>query len=163
MKITNSKLLSELKDKEYRDLYIEAHVDGGIPFQLRALRAKRGLSQEALAQLADTKQTVISRIESKGAGNLSVKTLLKLAGALDVALVVRFEPINKFLEHLADLSPEAMSPLASEEILSVMECKAESFTQTVAQPTVTKYPQITPSPSFNKTAVAGATEVRFGA
>jgi transcriptional regulator with XRE-family HTH domain len=119
--ITTSKLFKELKDKEYRDLYVEALVDEGIPHQLRALRAARKFSQVELANLIDTKQAVISRIESKGAATLSIKTLLALASALDVALVVRFEPIDRVLTHMANLSPDDLAPKPSGKILASME------------------------------------------
>lgn len=116
-KIKKSKLFSKLADKKYRNLYVASQVNKGIPYQLRALRAARGMTQADLAEIAGTKQTVISRIENKGAGNLSVKTLLKLAEAFDVALVVRFEPIDRLINWLDNFSPEDISFETSEAIL----------------------------------------------
>jgi transcriptional regulator with XRE-family HTH domain len=116
-KIKNSKLFSKLTDKKYRDLFVASQVNKGIPYQMRALRAARVMTQEELAKLAGTTQTVISRIENKGAGNLSVKTLLKLAEAFDVALVVRFESIDRFIGWLDNYSPEDISFESSEVIL----------------------------------------------
>src|SRR5215510_982255 len=116
-KIKNSPLLSKLADRKYRNLFIASQVNKGIPYQLRALRATRGMTQTDLAERAGTTQTVISRIENTGAGNLSVKTLLKLAEAFDVALVVRFEPIDRFIAWLDKFSPDDISFETSEAIL----------------------------------------------
>ncbi len=117
-RIINSKLFSKLTDKEYRRLFIASQINKGIPFQIRALRAAREMKQSDLAELAETTQTVISRIENKGASNLTVQTLVKLAEAFDVALVVRFEPIDKLIEWVDDLSPEKLSPEPSDKILA---------------------------------------------
>jgi transcriptional regulator with XRE-family HTH domain len=123
--ITHSKLFAKITDKKYRDLFVASQINKGIPFQLRALRAARNnMTQAELAEVAETKQSVISRIESKGAANLSIQTLLKLAAAFDVALVVRFEPIDRFIDWVDDLSPEVMSPRPSEIILAEIQQEA---------------------------------------
>ncbi|HEY9405385.1 MAG TPA: helix-turn-helix transcriptional regulator [Pyrinomonadaceae bacterium] len=120
--VINPSLLAKMKDKRYRDLYVASHINKLIPFQLRALRAARNnMTQEELAERAETTQSVISRIQNKGAANLNIKSLLKLAAAFDVALVVRFEPIDRFIDWVDDLSPEAMSPKSSENVLEEIE------------------------------------------
>jgi transcriptional regulator with XRE-family HTH domain len=121
--VINPKLLARIKDKKYRDLYVASHINKFIPYQLRALRAARGVTQAELAEGAETKQSVISRIESKGAANLNVQTLLKLASAFDVALVIRFVPIDKFVDWVDDLSPRVMSPKPSKEVLDEIEAE----------------------------------------
>lgn len=118
----NSNLLARLKDKKYRDTFIASQINRIIPFQIRALRAARdNMTQEELAERAETTQSVISRIQNKGAANLNIKSLLKLASAFDVALVVRFEPIDRFIDWVDDLSPEVMSPKPSEVVLAEIE------------------------------------------
>lgn len=121
----NSKLLVRLKDKKYRDLFIASQINKIIPFQIRALRAARNnMTQAELAEKAETKQSVISRIQRNGAANLNIKSLLKLASAFDVALVVRFEPIDGFIDWVDELSPEVMAPRLSKEIIMEIERKA---------------------------------------
>lgn len=120
-RITNSKLFKRLKDKKYRNQFIAGEVRRAIPFQLRALRAERKWTQADLGKEAEMPQTVVSRIENGDAASLSIKTLLKLASAFDVALVVRFEPIDRLITWVDGLSPEAMSPRRSGEILAEME------------------------------------------
>lgn len=48
-----------------------------------ALREQRGISQRQLARMAGVSQTVIARIEAGRARNLEVRTLVKIAAALD--------------------------------------------------------------------------------
>ena len=51
--------------------------------RLRSLRAKKGLSQEQLAGLADLDRTYISGIE-RGIRNISLLNIVKIAQALEV-------------------------------------------------------------------------------
>lgn len=121
----------KLKDKEYRRLFIAGQIKTGLAFQIRALRNARSMTQKDLAELTSTKQTVISRIENKGAARLSIQTLLKLADAFDVALVVRFEPIDELIDWADRLSPKAMAPLPSEEILAALEAKTSKYAKQI--------------------------------
>lgn len=123
-RITNSKLFKRLKEKRYRDRFVAGEVKRLIPFQLRALRASRKWTQAELGSEANMPQTVISRIENGNAASLSIKTLLKLASAFDVALVIRFEPIDRLVDFVDNLSPETMSPRSSSELLTEMESEA---------------------------------------
>ena len=54
-----------------------------IGLRIRQIRSERNLTQEELAEKADTDHTVISRIE--GGRNLTVETLIKIANALDIS------------------------------------------------------------------------------
>ncbi|MGE0103527.1 MAG: helix-turn-helix domain-containing protein [Blastocatellales bacterium] len=125
-KMQKSKLVAKLQDKKYRNLFVASQINKLIPYQMRGLRAKRIMTQAELAALAGTTQTAISRIENNGASNLAVKTLLKLAEALDVTLVVRFEPIDKFVKWVDDFAPDDLAFESSEEILSAITSKASS-------------------------------------
>lgn len=103
----SSKLINELREsKEYRDAYVAAHVRNGIAFQLRTMRCGRGWDQKELAaRLGNVKlQPVVSRYENPDYGRFSVSTLLDLAKAFDVALVVKFAPFNEVVGWEARLS-----------------------------------------------------------
>jgi transcriptional regulator with XRE-family HTH domain len=56
-------------------------------FELGKLRLDRKLSQAELAAKVGTRQANISRLE-RGQGNPRLKTLLKIAQALDARLVI---------------------------------------------------------------------------
>ncbi|MEJ5260179.1 MAG: helix-turn-helix transcriptional regulator [Anaerohalosphaeraceae bacterium] len=63
-----------------------------IAEQVYALRQQMGLTQKQLADLIGTTQSVISRLESADYENERLKTLQKLAAALQCKLEVRFVP-----------------------------------------------------------------------
>jgi ribosome-binding protein aMBF1 (putative translation factor) len=68
-----------------------------LAHRITELREKRGLSQEDLARLVGTTQASIARLENPNYRNYSVKTLERIATALDVRLVVdlREEPRSR--------------------------------------------------------------------
>ncbi len=53
---------------------------------IKKYRKKKGLSQDRLAKLADVTFTTLVKIESGVNDNPTMKTLVKIANALDVSL-----------------------------------------------------------------------------
>ncbi len=91
-------LIESLKDKSFRDEFVAAHLETGISFQIRANRVARGLTQSQLGGLSEMLQTAISRLESPEHGRPNIDTLLRLASAFDVALIVRFAPFSELVD-----------------------------------------------------------------
>ncbi len=107
--VTNGRrkvLVEKLKDKKYRDSYVRATISHGIAHQVRVNRELRKLSQKALAEKCGsrTTQVAISRLEDPSNEGFTLNTILKVASALDVAVLVRFVPYSKFLLETADKS-----------------------------------------------------------
>ena len=100
---------SALRDREYREAYVEGHVKSYIPYQLRAIREKLRLTQKAFAERIGKPQSVVSRLENTEYGKVTVQTLLDIARRLDIALVVKFASFREFLAAYADLSADAMA------------------------------------------------------
>src|SRR6266496_1761584 len=92
------RLISKLENKAYRHSYVAEHIKTATPYQLRAMRDERDWSQADLGKEAGKPQNVISRLETPGSGYPSIKTLLELANAFDVALVIRFVPFSRFVK-----------------------------------------------------------------
>jgi transcriptional regulator with XRE-family HTH domain len=94
------RLLNELKDQVYRRAFVEGHAKDTIAFQLRMLRKARDWEQRDVAErLGNARlQPMISRYENPDYGRYSITTLLELAGAFDVALIVRFAPFSELVE-----------------------------------------------------------------
>ena len=65
-------------------------ITEAIGHRIRELRMERGLSQEKLALKADLDRTYLAGVEN-GKRNLSVKSLEKIIGALDVSFQTFFE------------------------------------------------------------------------
>ena len=95
-------------NREYRQGYVEAAIEQGLAWQIRANRKSRGLSQGQLAQTIGTHQSAISRLEDPTYGSQSIETLLTLAHAFDCALSVRFVPFSTLAHESLDLSPTAL-------------------------------------------------------
>jgi transcriptional regulator with XRE-family HTH domain len=62
-----------------------------IGLRVRTLRHERGLSQEALADLAHIDRSYMSAIE-RGLRNVSVLNIARIAGALDVSVHILLDP-----------------------------------------------------------------------
>jgi len=78
--------------------------------QFRALRKSMGLTQKEMAEKIGKPQSVVSRLENDEYGKVSVQTLLDVAQAVDVALLVQFVSYPDFLERMRDKSPAGMVP-----------------------------------------------------
>src|SRR5262245_26426971 len=91
-------MLASLGDRAYRALFVETQVETLIPFQIRAMRERLGWTQKQLAKEAGMSQGRISLLESPNyEGAVNVKTLVKIANAFDVGLVVRFAPFSEMV------------------------------------------------------------------
>jgi len=111
-------LTKELQDKEGRDFYVADHINIGIPLQIRALREQKGRewTQQELAERAGMKQERISAIENPNYKNaFTLSTLLRLASAFDVALIVRFVPMGELVKWELSLSPDKLEAVSFEE------------------------------------------------
>jgi transcriptional regulator with XRE-family HTH domain len=91
---SDTPLAVELRDQDVRRYTVESQIKIGLPFQLRGLREHRGWTQETLAQKIGTTQNTISRLENPKTGKPTITTLLRIANACDVGLLVRFAPFG---------------------------------------------------------------------
>lgn len=113
----------ELLDKEMRDAFLSAQLRTRIAAQIKTLRRDRGLSQGELGVLLNKPQSVVSRLEKRGGAGLSLQTLLEVASAFNVGLIVDLVPYVKFLALTSDLSPDAIKaePFTPESLEEVIE------------------------------------------
>jgi transcriptional regulator with XRE-family HTH domain len=103
------KMLNQMSNKAFRGAFVEENIKTGIAFQVRALREQRGWSQGELGRLAGKPQNVISRLENPDYGRFTIQTLLDIARAFDVALLVKFASFSELAANLRDLSPNALA------------------------------------------------------
>ena len=101
-------VVSSLKDKAYRDAFVSATINSGVAFQIRANRLKRNLTQKELGQRAGMKQGFISRLEDPDSGSPNLETLIRVASAFDVALIVRFAPFSDLVTWSVGLRQESL-------------------------------------------------------
>ncbi len=77
------------RDPEFRRAYEELEPEFQLARAITALRAAKGLTQEEMAERAEIKRPMLSRLE--GAKDLpTIPTLAKLAAAIGARVEVRF-------------------------------------------------------------------------
>jgi transcriptional regulator with XRE-family HTH domain len=125
---SKSSLVKRLLKRPFRNAFVEEHVKTAVPHQIRAMRKKEGWTQIGLAQRARTSQSAITRIEDTNYGNLSINTLLKVAAAFDVGLLVKFVPFNRLVREFEDLSAAALVPRPFKKDLAALSPWASEIT-----------------------------------
>ncbi len=109
MSITNKKLSASklASSRDYREAFVSSFLKRYIPFQIRTIRKKRGISQKQLADDAKVTQGVISRAEDPDYGNLTFNTVLRIAAGYDLAFVGKFVRFSELLKTIDDMSEDA--------------------------------------------------------
>lgn len=98
-----------LESKTYRDAFVIEHVKNSVAFQIRTLREDRGWTQDKLGEMASKPRNVISRLEDPNCGKFTLATLLEIASAFDVGLMVKFVPFSRLTREYGNVSSEALS------------------------------------------------------
>lgn len=88
-------LNEQLKNTEFRAEYEALEPEFQIIRAMLEGRDKLNLTQKDLAKLSGITQADISRLEN-GNANPSIRTLKKLATAMNMVLDIRFVPCNEF-------------------------------------------------------------------
>jgi len=83
---------NKLKNEEFRSEYEALEPEFSIVHAIINSRKCSGITQKQLAERAGMAQGDISKIEN-GHGNPSLRTLKRLASAMEMRLKVEFEPI----------------------------------------------------------------------
>src|SRR5260370_22628243 len=99
-------LQKKLKNKEYRDSFAAEYIYSRVPLKIRAMRERRGLSQQELGKLAGVKQEWVCKLEDPNYGRLTLATLLKIASTFDVGLNVDIVPFSEILDRSTHLSSQ---------------------------------------------------------
>jgi transcriptional regulator with XRE-family HTH domain len=120
---------TDLLNKEYREAFVEENIKTGIAFQIRALRNREGWSQGVLGQKAGKPQNVISRLEDPDYGNFTIRTLLDLASAFDVAILVRFVSFDQLMNSLKNVSQEALAVPSFKAEQEIQQQQKEKITR----------------------------------
>ncbi len=82
----------QLRDPEFARHFAEASERMEIALQIIKLREAHGLTQAQLAERVGTSQQTISRLENPGYQGHSLRTLRRIADALDARIEVRVVP-----------------------------------------------------------------------
>ncbi|GAH37143.1 unnamed protein product [marine sediment metagenome] len=82
------RLKKDLRDPEFRRAFDEEEVCVSLAIQIAKIRQKKNITQQELARRLQTTQQNISRLEDIDNRSCSLKTLIKVAHALDKRLKV---------------------------------------------------------------------------
>jgi transcriptional regulator with XRE-family HTH domain len=102
----DSELLSNLETKTERDAFSASLARVAVPMQIRALRKQHGWNQDDLAKVLGAKQPWVSALETPGGNIPNLNTLLKVAAAFDVGLLVWFAPFSELVTRDHRFSPD---------------------------------------------------------
>jgi transcriptional regulator with XRE-family HTH domain len=111
-----SQLINKLKSsKKSRASYVRSLVSVNIASQTRALRRRQNMTQKKLADEAEMLQPRISVIERPGESQYTLETLIRLAAAFKVGLIVRFAPLSEMLRWENEFSQDTFDVATIEE------------------------------------------------
>ena len=80
----------QMRNGEFRKAYAQEDLPARLAVRIAELREKRGMTQQALARRLRVSQQALSLLENPSTANYTLRTLQRLAAALDKDLVVEF-------------------------------------------------------------------------
>ena len=101
-----SKLWEKLKNKKYREGYVEGQIEIEFPFQIRALRQARNWTHKQLAGYSGISKKRIVELEDTHHDPITWEELYKLSAAFDVALMLKFASFSELVRHESEFHPE---------------------------------------------------------
>ncbi|MGB7284356.1 MAG: helix-turn-helix transcriptional regulator [Candidatus Acidiferrum sp.] len=102
-----------IASQQSRTAYTRSKISVNVASQIRAMRRRRELTQQGLAQEVEMKQSRISALERPGT-KFNIETLVRLAAAFKVGLVVKFVPFSEMVRWENGFSQDVFDVVAIE-------------------------------------------------
>jgi transcriptional regulator with XRE-family HTH domain len=107
--LIRSQLWEKMRNKPYRDSFVEANLSTNIAAQIQTMREARGWTQKQLGEKAGMAQNRISVLEDPSYDKHTFATCRRIASAFDVAFIGRFVAFSDLAVWTSDLSPEKLT------------------------------------------------------
>jgi transcriptional regulator with XRE-family HTH domain len=120
-------LPAKLQDREYRQRFFLAESSARLAEQITTLRKRRGLNQKQLAEMVDTKQPAISRVEQADYQNWNFGTVQKIVGALDGRIRVIIQASEDVLPEYEEQAEGPQSVKSSDTQIAASNCYYSLF------------------------------------
>jgi transcriptional regulator with XRE-family HTH domain len=130
LKSEESQFIEKLEDRKYREAYIRASINVNLPSQIRALRLRQEMTQKSLANEARMRQPRISAMEKPGATKFNIETLVRVAAAFRVGLIVKFVPLSEALAWENGFSQDSFNVVTFEQDRGLLPAAAAAFVNT---------------------------------
>jgi len=153
--------ISKLRNsRDSRASYIKTKLSVLVPAQLRALRLKsEAPRQEDLASLAGMKQSRISAMETPGAVNFNLETLVRLAATHKVGLVVKFVSFSEMLRWENSFSQDSFDVVNLERDVEFIQGGQSTSLQYFGDVVVASTPVFSHLDTINVTASLGLNNI----
>jgi transcriptional regulator with XRE-family HTH domain len=110
-----SRLIDKLRQNgRVREAYVRSKVTTNVASQIRALRRRQGQTQQEFAQTVEMKQSRVSAME-RPETSLNIDTLVRVAGALKLGLIVKFCSFNDMVNWENSFSQDTFDALDLDE------------------------------------------------
>ena len=118
-------LARDLRDEEFRNGYMARQVKAFLATQIRSLRGEQ--TQSEFGEEIGKPQSVVSRLENQAArGMVNIQTLIDIAQAKQIAVIIRFVDFETFLKFTNDYSERALVPHSySQEAIDILAHEEE--------------------------------------
>lgn len=100
--------VDKLKNKDFRNSYIESKNMLFLSMQIKAMRGK--MTQKKFAEKLGISQQLVSAFENGQRYNMTLSSIFNIAEKMDCAVIVRFVSLDKFIEASDDYSEDAINP-----------------------------------------------------
>ncbi|MEI7668532.1 MAG: helix-turn-helix transcriptional regulator [Pseudomonadota bacterium] len=101
------RLAPQLEKQKFRESYLESNIVSFLSNQIRAMRG--GKSQKEFGEFLGKPQNIVSRLENPDSPK-SIQSLLDIAHAHKVALLVKFVDYPTYLRETSDISDLSLVP-----------------------------------------------------
>lgn len=99
-------LTNLLRDPEFRHAFVADYVQEVLAAQIRAIRESREWRQEDLGRAAGgMTQPQVARLENPDYSGATIKSVIRLAQAFDLGLVVKLVPLSDFVDWVIGQTP----------------------------------------------------------